>query len=198
MPVSTYHYSPYYPNHFEPYADQVPLSPQDYSAYSPDYASEDYSPRDFIHHHQPHRDFVVSRPEYVMSNSLQSPSPSVPIDPALALYPPYYNNNNNYSSGQHHAPSHLSLPSNYSSPSSQTSETVATPPTEHMYPASSSTTGKRPASASMTNESRKKPRKDDEASARSPTLEKEEKAKPTRGSRYVIYLSFSTHGLTSF
>lgn len=169
MPFSTYHYSSFYPPRFEHYPDSVP---DDYGPYSPDYSPQDY------------RDFAFSRPEYVMANTMQqSPSPSVPIDPALALYPPYYNSSSSYST-QQHALSHLSLPSNYSSPSSQTSDTIATPPTEHIYP-SSSANGKRPASASNTNESRKKARKDDDSvSARSPTLEKEEKVKPTRGSRY--------------
>ncbi|KAF9032161.1 hypothetical protein BDZ89DRAFT_1063535 [Hymenopellis radicata] len=119
------------------------------------------------------------------SNSMQSPSPSsVPIDPALALYPPYYNNSNGYPSGAHHTAPHLSLPSNYSSPSSQGSDLIATPPTEHMYPSSSNSNGKRPSSSNLANDARKKPRKDDDASsARSPTLEKEDKVKPTRGSR---------------
>ncbi|KAJ8517191.1 hypothetical protein ONZ45_g5575 [Pleurotus djamor] len=108
------------------------------------------------------------------------PSPSIPIDPALALYPPYYS----YQQQQQHLPHHLSLPPNYSSPSSNGSDTIGTPPAEHMpFPANGN--GKRPASAAMSNDSRKKSRKDDDSDvARSPTIEKEEpKAKPTRGSR---------------
>ncbi|KAF9557137.1 hypothetical protein CPC08DRAFT_669049 [Agrocybe pediades] len=111
------------------------------------------------------------------------PSPSIPIDPALALYPPYYPNYQ-----QHHPPhipQHLTLPPSYSSPSSQGSDTIGTPPTEHMYPSSSSNlNGKRPASSiSNVSDSRKKARKDDEPEM-SPVAEKEEvKAKPTRGSR---------------
>ncbi|KAG6836870.1 hypothetical protein H0H93_001930 [Arthromyces matolae] len=113
------------------------------------------------------------------------PSPSVPIDPALALYPPYYPH---YAQQQppHHLPQHLALPS-YSSPSSGGSDTLGTPPTEHMYPSSSSFTGKRPASvmSNTTSDSRKKSRKDDESESQSPRADKEElvKPKPTRGSR---------------
>ncbi|KDR73689.1 hypothetical protein GALMADRAFT_251485 [Galerina marginata CBS 339.88] len=122
--------------------------------------------------------------DHSMSQSMQPPpSPSIPIDPALALYPPYYS-----SYQQHHPahiPQHLSLPPNYSSPSSQGSDTIGTPPTEHMYPSSSSNVnGKRPSSSISMNESRKKARKDDESDVQSPAAEKEEvKAKPTRGSR---------------
>ncbi|CAA7270959.1 unnamed protein product [Cyclocybe aegerita] len=123
----------------------------------------------------------------ISSQSMQPPpSPSIPIDPALALYPPYYNN---YQQHPTHIPQHLSLPPNYSSPSSQGSDTIGTPPTEHMYPSSSNMNGKRPASSlsnSTMNDSRKKPRKDDESDVTSPAAEKDEptvKAKPTRGSR---------------
>ncbi|SJL12170.1 uncharacterized protein ARMOST_15591 [Armillaria ostoyae] len=153
MPVQTYSYSSYYhsPHQYSlPYSDHVPLSPQDYSMSSPE-----------------------------QSLSMQPPSsPSIPIDPALALYPPYYTN---YSQPPQHLPPHLSLPSNYSSPSSQGSDTIGTPPTEHMFPTSSNGNGKRPAPSG--NDSRKKARKDDDSDVRSPTAEKEEKAKPTRGSR---------------
>ncbi|KAK0463601.1 fungal-specific transcription factor domain-containing protein [Desarmillaria tabescens] len=119
----------------------------------------------------------MSSPEQSLSMQ-PPPSPSIPIDPALALYPPYYTN---YSQPPQHLPPHLSLPSNYSSPSSQGSDTIGTPPTEHMFPTSSNANGKRPAPSG--NDSRKKARKDDDSDVRSPTAEKEEKAKPTRGSR---------------
>ncbi|KAF8163657.1 fungal-specific transcription factor domain-containing protein [Crassisporium funariophilum] len=124
--------------------------------------------------------------EQSMSQSMQPPpSPSIPIDPALALYPPYYSS---YQQHPAHIPQHLSLPPNYSSPSSQGSDTIGTPPTEHMYPSSSSNlNGKRPSSSISNgnmNDSRKKARKDDESDVHSPGVEKEEvKAKPTRGSR---------------
>ncbi|KAF9077228.1 fungal-specific transcription factor domain-containing protein [Rhodocollybia butyracea] len=109
------------------------------------------------------------------------PSPSMPIDPSLALYPPYYHN---YQQSQQHLPPHLSMAQNYSSPSSQGSDTIGTPPTEHMYPASSSSNvnGKRPA-PTISTASVKKIRKDDSSDVHSPTAEKEEKPKPTRGSR---------------
>ena len=105
------------------------------------------------------------------SNMQPPPSPGIQIDPALALYPPYQ-----YTQ-QHHIPQHLSLPPNYSSPSSQASESVGTPPAENMFP--SNTNGKRPASTISVGDAKKKARKDDDFE-RSPT---EEKAKPTRGSR---------------
>ncbi|KAJ3745015.1 fungal-specific transcription factor domain-containing protein [Lentinula detonsa] len=117
----------------------------------------------------------------------QPPSPSIPIDPALALYPPYYHSYQQQP--QQHLPPHLSIAPNYPSPSSQGSDTIGTPPTEHMYPSGSSfnVNGKRPASATSTasgGEAAKKARKDDGSSeVRSPTAEKEEKPKPTRGSR---------------
>ncbi|KAF9479273.1 hypothetical protein BDN70DRAFT_807308 [Pholiota conissans] len=114
------------------------------------------------------------------------PSPGIPIDPALALYPPYYSSYQQHQ--QHHIPQHLALPPNYSSPSSQGSDTIGTPPTEHMYPSGSSNmNGKRPASSvsnGTANDSRKKARKDDDGDMPSPVADKEEvKAKPTRGSR---------------
>ncbi|KAJ7073939.1 fungal-specific transcription factor domain-containing protein [Mycena amicta] len=102
------------------------------------------------------------------------PSPSVPIDPALSLYPPYYNS---YQPHQHQV---ASIPQSYSSPSSQDSDTVGTPP---MYPSSSNANGKRPGS-SISNGASKKARKDDLDDAASPATEREEgKPKPTRGSR---------------
>ncbi|KAL6298611.1 fungal-specific transcription factor domain-containing protein [Sparassis latifolia] len=81
-------------------------------------------------------------------------------------------------------PPPLALSASLSSPSSQ-SETVATPPNDHMSIASASSNGKRPAPTSSV-DSRKKARKDDDAeSIVSPTNEKgeEPKTKPTRGSR---------------
>ncbi|KAF8891374.1 fungal-specific transcription factor domain-containing protein [Infundibulicybe gibba] len=166
----------------------MPPSPFAYSAY--------YTPPS--HHFAPlpypdnnlslsHQDFAMSHHDQSMSHSMQPPpSPSIPIDPALALYPPYYPS---YQQTPHHLPHHLSLPPNYSSPSSQGSDTIGTPPTEHMFPSSSSSNinGKRPASSisnSTLGDMRKKSRKGDESDAQSPTAEKEEvKAKPTRGSR---------------
>ncbi|EGO21211.1 hypothetical protein SERLADRAFT_373019 [Serpula lacrymans var. lacrymans S7.9] len=111
-------------------------------------------------------------------------SPQIPIDPALALYPPYYT----YQQPQH-IPHHLALPQNLSSPSSQGSDTIGTPPTEHVPYTVSNMNGKRPssslASGTTASSSRKKARKDDEDNdGQSPATEKEEpKAKPTRGSR---------------
>jgi hypothetical protein len=181
MPGTTYTYASYYhpSQHVHsqfsslPYPDAVPLSPL--TPVSPvDYSDYPVSPQDHIGHHmQP------------------PPSPGIPIDPALALYPPY-----NYQYGQqHHMPHPLSLPQNYSSPSSNGSDTIGTPPADQMYGSSSSNmNGKRPASvmSTMSTDSRKKARKDDESNPASPAADKEEKAKPTRGSRSVSssYLNF--------
>ncbi|KAG5653537.1 hypothetical protein H0H81_012478 [Sphagnurus paluster] len=99
------------------------------------------------------------------------------------MYPPYYSH---YQHGPpQHLPQHLALPPNYSSPSSQGSEALGTPPGEHMYGSPpSNTNGKRPASNGGPSDSRKKPRKDESSEPQSPAGEKEEtKAKPTRGSR---------------
>lgn len=125
--------------------------------------------------------------EYHMSHqdsSMQPPSnhsPSIPIDPALALYPPYYSQQT-YQAPPH-LPQHLSLPPTYSSPSSQGSDTIGTPPTEPMYVAN----GKRPASSTV-GDARKKARKDDIIEEHSPPADKDDgKAKSTRGSRSVLY-----------
>ncbi|KAF8635502.1 hypothetical protein AX17_003892 [Amanita inopinata Kibby_2008] len=129
----------------------------------------------------------MAQQDQSLPQSMHPPtSPSIPIDPALALYPPYYSQANYQQPPPHHLPQHLSLP-NYSSPSSQGSDTIGTPPTEPMYPPSSSVpNGKRPAS-SISNSApgeRKKARKDHGTEAGSPTADKEEvKTKPTRGSR---------------
>ena len=87
-----------------------------------------------------------------------------------------------------------------SSPSSQGSDTIGTPPTKiMMYPASSSNAnGKRP-SSSNNMDSRKKARKDDDSETQSPVEEKEEvKAKPTGGSWYVLAFHISIEFWQSF
>jgi hypothetical protein len=171
MPPSPFAYSPsyspqtqYYSSESSPYSDHLQLS----------------YPQDFSMHSDPS-----------LSQSMPSPSSTpIQIDPALALYPPYYNHYQQHPSQLQH---HLSLPPNYSSPSSQGSDTIGTPPTEiMMYPASSSNVnGKRPASSNNM-DSRKKARKDDDSETQSPAAEKEEvKAKPTRGSRSVLAFHIS-------
>ncbi|KAJ7080387.1 fungal-specific transcription factor domain-containing protein [Mycena belliarum] len=155
------------------------MSPYTYpSYYSPPqhFASVSYSdPLPYAH-----QEISLSHPEHSMSHhSMQPPpSPSIPIDPALSLYPPYYHS---YPpQHQQHVPPHLSLPHNYSSPSSQGSDTIGTPP---MYHTSANVNGKRPAS-SVSNGTSKKARKDDDDEPQSPMADKDEgKAKPTRGSR---------------
>ncbi|KAI0822788.1 fungal-specific transcription factor domain-containing protein [Trametes gibbosa] len=82
-------------------------------------------------------------------------------------------------------PTHLTLSAGLSSPSSHGSETVDTPPNDTIS-FSSNANGKRPASSnSVSNDSRKRARQDDDADPQSPSTEKgdEPKAKPTRGSR---------------
>ncbi|KAJ7772989.1 fungal-specific transcription factor domain-containing protein [Mycena maculata] len=155
------------------------MSPYSYpSYYSPPhhFASISYSdPLPYAH-----QEISLSHQEHSMPpHSMQPPpSPSVPIDPALSLYPPYYHS---YPpQHQQHVPPHLSLAHSYSSPSSQGSDTIGTPP---MYPSSANINGKRPGSA-VSNGTSKKARKDDDDEPMSPMADKEEgKAKPTRGSR---------------
>ncbi|EKM82370.1 hypothetical protein AGABI1DRAFT_52492 [Agaricus bisporus var. burnettii JB137-S8] len=109
-------------------------------------------------------------------------SPPMPIDPALTLYPPYYQSFQQQQQQQNqpsHLPHHLQ---NYSSPSSQGSDTLGTPPTEHNYPSPNNANGKRPASVlSSHGDIRKRPRKDEDEEAASPKVEP--KAKSTRGSK---------------
>ncbi|KAK7040853.1 hypothetical protein VNI00_009449 [Paramarasmius palmivorus] len=162
MPAHSYSYSSYYHHHHAPtppYYDIVPAPA--YPEVIP------LSPQES---------------DYPMSANQDPQSPNnIPIDPALALYPPYY------SSYQHQPQQHLSLPPSYSSPSSNGSDTIGTPPTEIMYTPSTSTSnknGKRPASSTGAADSRKKQKRDDESDvAQSPAADKGEKPKPTRGSR---------------
>ena len=123
-----------------------------------------------------------------------SPSSSVSLDPSLSMYGSQYYPNTQY---QHRAlqPPQLNVPANLSSPSSQASETIATPPTEHRPtpgPSSMNSNGKRPASPARTQSGdvRKKTRKDDDGDeAGSPGAEKGDdapKQKSTRGSRCVL------------
>ncbi|KAF6763809.1 fungal-specific transcription factor domain-containing protein [Ephemerocybe angulata] len=133
---------------------------------------------------------ITQFPSITMSHQEQNMSPSqpmqssgsphnLPIDPSLNMqYPPISISPS--PPPPHHLPPHLSMQQNYSSPSSGASDTVGTPPVDHMYPPSSSNlNGKRPASSS-----RKKIRRDDDSeSAQSPLADKDEKPKPTRGSR---------------
>ncbi|KAK7038187.1 fungal-specific transcription factor domain-containing protein [Favolaschia claudopus] len=154
--MSPYSYHSYYsppPHHFSSYTDPLPYA---------------------------HQEISLSPQDRLMSHSMQPPpSPTIPIDPALSLYPPYYPSY----PPQHQppVPSHLSLPHSYSSPSSQGSDTIGTPP---MYHSSANVNGKRPGST-VSNGASKRARKDeDDDDPQSPMAEKEEgKAKPTRGSR---------------
>ncbi|KAF9227599.1 hypothetical protein BS17DRAFT_856106 [Gyrodon lividus] len=115
------------------------------------------------------------------------PPPRSPqIDPALSLYSPYYSYQQQQQPQQQMA-HHLALPHNLSSPSSQGSDTIGTPPTENMSYSSSNANGKRPPSSligGLGDSGRKKARTDEPTDVPSPTTEKEEpKPKSTRGSR---------------
>ncbi|KAI8989815.1 fungal-specific transcription factor domain-containing protein [Trametes punicea] len=159
----------------------TPLAYQDYYVHHQEHpqhqASSSYSTPSITLHH-PH--------EHPMAHQMQQspPSPPVPIDPALALYPPQYYP---YPQPNQHVlpPPHLTFATSLSSPSSHGSETVGTPPNDTIS-FSSNANGKRPASSnSASNDGRKRPRQDDDADPQSPTTERgeEPKAKPTRGSR---------------
>ena len=166
-------------------------SPPSYSQYymtpSPQLPQQSsYSSQPITLHHPHER--AMAHHQHQHHQHMQAPSsPSIPIDPALALYPPAY-----YYQQQpppHMTHQHLGLPASLSSPSSQASDSVGTPPIEPMaFPGSSNSNGKRPAS-SMANgqpsDSRKKLKRDDGTDAPSPAADKTEevKTKPTRGSR---------------
>ncbi len=116
-----------------------------------------------------------------LSHSMRPASSPIPIDPALSLYSPSYYP---YHTQQHpQVPQQLSLVPSLSSPSSQASDTMSTPPTEQM---SFSGPNKRPHSGTLDNDndSSKRRREDDGAA---PSVDgSEPKAKPTRGSRSVV------------
>jgi len=121
-----------------------------------------------------------------LSHSMRPPSsPPIPIDPALALYPSSYYQ---YHTQQHPQVSQqLPLGPGLSSPSSQASDAMSTPPTEQMpFPGSN----KRPPSSSILdndNDSNKR-RKEDDGTTGS-VDGSEPKVKPTRGSRSVEIFS---------
>lgn len=117
------------------------------------------------------------------------PQPNMPpprspqIDPALSMYSSYYPYQHQH---QHQQPisHHLPLPNSLSSPSSQGSDTIGTPPTENMSFSPPDVTGKRPPSlvSGTGDPTRKKPRTDDFTDG--PATEKDEsKPKSTRGAR---------------
>ncbi|KAG0695278.1 fungal-specific transcription factor domain-containing protein [Suillus ampliporus] len=111
------------------------------------------------------------------------PARSPQIDPTLSLYTPYYP----YQQPQQHMNHHLTVPQNLSSPSSQGSDTIGTPPTDNVSYSPGNSNGKRPSSSlvgAMGEGSRKKARSEDSADGQSPSADKDEaKPKTTRGSR---------------
>ena len=125
-------------------------------------------------------------------HSMQPPShpSSMPLDPTLAIYPsyfPYQQPQQQHQLQQHPRMSaqHLPMPT-VSSPSSQGSESHATPPMDQAYPAANGSRKRHSSAltAAGTADSRKKARQDDDDDSQSPTADKDEaKAKPTRGSR---------------
>ena len=146
-----------------------------------------------LHHHPQHsayssQSIILHHPhQHPLARQMQQPpSPPIPIDPSLALYPPQYYGYQQQQQQQHMPPPNLTLSASLSSPSSHGSETVGTPPNDTIS-ISGNANGKRPASSNSTGGSNKRPRPDDDGEAQSPNTEKgdEPKAKPTRGSRYV-------------
>lgn len=127
--------------------------------------------------------------------SMQPPaSPPIPIDPALALYPPSYYP---YHTQQHPQVSQqLSMVPGLSSPSSQASDTMSTPPTEQM---SFSGSNKRPTSSStLDNDNDNFKRRKEDDSATPPADGGEPKTKPTRGSRSLkVFFITANSQLTS-
>lgn len=110
------------------------------------------------------------------------PSPPIPIDPALALYPSSYYP---YHTQQQHpqVAQQLSLVPGLSSPSSQASDAMSTPPTEQVsFPGSN----KRPSSSSALDNDHDNSKRRKEDDGASPSIDgSEPKTKPTRGSRSV-------------
>ena len=143
-----------------------------------------YPPELYLMSHQYNNQSVPVHPQdqQHLSHSMRPPSSPIPIDPALSIYSPSYYP---YHTQQHpQVQQQLSLVPSLSSPSSQASDTMSTPPTEQM---SFSGPGKRPASTGALehdNDSSKRRREDDGAA---PSADgSEPKAKPTRGSRSVV------------
>jgi hypothetical protein len=133
---------------------------------------------------------VLHHPHPIAHHMQPQPHPdSIPIDPALSMYSSTY-----YTYQQHPPPmmpQHHLMTASLSSPSSQGSETMGTPPMEQYSLHGTNSNGKRP-SSSMTDDSRKKARKDDDGEGPNASAEKDEvKAKPTRGSRSVHFSSIS-------
>lgn len=165
----------------------MPSSPVSYSQYymTPTQQQSSYSSQPITLHH-PH-EHAMAHHQHHQQHMQAPPSPSIPIDPALALYPPTYYYQQQPPQ-QHMSHQHLSLPANSMSPDSQGSESIGTPPIEPMsFPGGSNSNGKRPSSSMANSDGRKKVKRDDGADASSPAGDKQDdvKAKPTRGSRCV-------------
>lgn len=117
-----------------------------------------------------------------LPQSMPPPSPPIPIDPALALYPSSYYP---YHTQQQHPQLSQQLPlvPSLSSPSSQASDAMSTPPTEQV---SFSGSHKRPSSSSALDNDNDNSKRRKEDGGASPSLDgSEPKTKPTRGSRSV-------------
>lgn len=207
--MSAFGFNPYRDNYRDSYRESYPFSLAHFPSISPmspfpdiAFPLTDYRPQSNTMSHQ----------EQSQQSMQGQGSPHIPIDPSLnhLQYPSYYGGYPGQSQPQHHHqpqpshhfPQHLSLPPNYSSPSSGASDTIGTPPVDHAYPPSSSSglNSKRPASSisnATASTSRKKVRRDEEdADAQSPAADKDEKPKPTRGSRLVIRSCFEKHVIT--
>lgn len=172
----------------------MPSSPVSYSQYymtpNQHQHQSSYSSQPITLHHPHEHAMAHHQQQQQHQQHMQAPpSPSIPIDPALALYTPTYYYQQQQPVPQHMSHQHLALPTSLSSPSSQGSESIGTPPIEPMsFPGGSNSNGKRP-SSSMANgqpsDSRKKHKRDEGTDDASPAAEKQDevKTKPTRGSR---------------
>jgi hypothetical protein len=122
-----------------------------------------------------------------LSHSMQPPPSSpIPIDPALALYSPSYYPYHSQQQQHPQMPQQLSLVPGLSSPSSQASDAVSTPPTEQI--SFSGSTKRPPSTSTLDNDhDTSKRRREDDGTAHS-VEGSEPKAKPTRGSRSVDIL----------
>ena len=140
---------------------------------------------------------ILHHPHPLSAHHMQQPQhpDSIPIDPALSMYPsPYYSFQQQQQASM--LPQHLQLTASLDSPSSQGSDTVGTPPLDQFMHGTNNN-GKRPPS-DLGSDSRKKSRKDDDAEGVGMSTDKgdEVKTKPTRGSRYALSQHARGHFIT--
>jgi hypothetical protein len=184
MSTPPLYYSRYYSSPSEGASPLAPLSPIDLSDSIP------------LVHPTP----VHHRQQKMVHQSMPPPSPQIPLDPALALYPPYYAYHQQQQQQQQQQPMQsmhhqqvVALAPVASSPSSHGSDGMGTPPLDPMSYMGSygghNANGKRPSTSSIISvggdDSRKRARHEDDDDDVSVSADKadEPKPKPTRGSR---------------